>query len=154
MPLMNRENLWELIDIADVAVRVASHLRQKKLGHVPGDDESVTKAIEFLEQAADGGKFMSTGQVKPETPTLRPLNWAVDIYETLGARSSGSTNYYKELEKYLNEILDCLNTLRKGGDQKDASELDEPIDFFAGLGKMLSSQVNQQRAHDSFQMNH
>lgn len=154
MPSMkNRENLWELIDIADIAVRVASHLHQRKLGHISNDDESITKAIEFLEQAADGGNFMSTGHLKPETPTLRPLNWAVDIYETLGLQSSESTDYEK-LAKYLNDILDCLITLHKSGDAKDSSEFDEPINFFDGLGKLLSSQINQQRANDSFQMNH
>lgn len=153
MSSMNRENLWELVDIADVAVRVASHLRQKRSGHVPSDDESVVKAIEFLEQAADGGNFMSTGQVKPETPTLRPLNWAVDIYQKLGLQPSGPS-VYQDLANYLNEILVCLNIVREGNMPEDLSELDVPITFFSGLGRMLSSQVNQERAHDSFQMSH
>ena len=151
MPSMSRESLWELIDIADVAVRVASHLRQRKVGHVSSDDESVVKAIEFLEKAADGGNFMSTGQLKPETPTLRPLNWAVDIYEKLELQHSGQS-VYQELAEYLTEILFSLNTLRKGNIPEDVAELDGPIEFFTGLGRMLSSQVSQHRALDSFQM--
>ncbi len=148
---MNRENLWELIDVADVAVRVASHLRQAKAKRESSDVESLDKAIEFLTQAEDGGKFMSTGQLNPATSTLRPLNWAVDIYLGMGGQPSAPPDYNK-LAKYLAEILSRLQAVRQDPSAVKPNSLDESIHFFEGLGEMLSSEVNQQRSVDSFEM--
>lgn len=151
MTPMNREILWEMIDVADVAVRAASHLRQAKSGRVSSDVESVDRAIEFLSQAADGGRFMSTGQLDPETRTLKPLNWAVDIYLGLAGQPSAPPDYNK-LAEYLAEILSRLQAVRQNPSAVKPNSLDESIQFFEGLGEMLSSEVNQQRSVDSFEM--
>ena len=148
---MNRESLWQLIDVADVAVRVASYLRQVEDGLKPSDREALSKAIGFVTLAKNGGKFMSTGHLSSETSTLKPLNWAADIYKSEREITTGLD--YKRLADYLAAILRCLRAVEKRAAYVPP-DLKQSIHFFTHLGSMMSSEINQKRGQDRFELSH
>src|SRR5436309_433812 len=110
----DRQHLAELIDAADIAVRVASQLRLCKAGCELRDRVAFERSIEFLDTAIAGGEFISTGQVVGLESTLVPLTWAADVRFTAPAwtaTESVGSDEYDELVKFLTRIRTSLQNI-------------------------------------------
>ena len=141
----DRQQLAELIDAADIAVRVASQLRLCKAGCELLDRAAFERSIEFLDTAIAGGQFISTGQVAGLQSTLAPLTWAADVRFAAPAwtatESVGSAEY-DELVKFLKELRTSLQNIFDKKVPVDSS-LDAVIDFFGRLGTILGTKADQ-----------
>lgn len=72
MATIERQNLWALVDAADMAVRVASQLRKGKAGITPTDMQSLARAKEFLRQAEQGGALMAGKAISADASMRNP----------------------------------------------------------------------------------
>lgn len=139
-----QQQLGELIDCADVAVRAASQLRILKAGQPAGDMESLTRAVKFLEAAKAGGAFMS-GREQGLHSTLRPLNWAADIrYGSLSVSEDDEATEidYEELTSFLDGIAVTASCVIDGR-QPEEDDLDACISFLESLGNILSGKADR-----------
>ena len=140
----------ELVQFADIAVRVASQLRLLKAGRPFTDPDSLHLGLEFVEKATNGGSFMSKKFAQFSGGSLRPLNWATDAYlETSGrkdqaqAEASQATDY-SAIVRYLEDIASSLNSLINGQISGINLDLDAMILFFEVLGETLGVRADQQ----------
>ena len=131
------QNLAEVVDLADVAVRTASQLRIAKSGHGVSDPSALNQSLDFLERAQQGGAFMSK-RISQLAGTLRPLNWAADAYLTLNIGPQGEPDYGK-VEKYLSKLSDSIRNLMQGSASVDVQSIDTALVFFETLGQILGS---------------
>jgi hypothetical protein len=133
------QNLAEVVDLADVAVRTASQLRIAKSGHGVSDPSALDQSLDFLESAQQGGAFMSK-KISQLAGTLRPLNWAADAYLSLNTGPQGAPDYGK-VESYLRDLSDSIRNLMQGS--ADVQNLDKALVFFETLGEILGSLADQ-----------
>ena len=138
----------ELVEFADIAVRVASQLRLLKAGRSFTDPDSLQQGLAFVEKATNGGSFMSKKFAQFSGGSLRPLNWATDAYlETSGRKDAAQSEAsqaidYSAIVHYLEDIASSLNSLIKG--QTTGINLDAMILFFEVLGETLGIRADQQ----------
>lgn len=135
------DELSEVVDLADIAVRAASQLRLLKNGRQLEDTDCLRQGIEFLERARKGGAFMS-GKSAHLRGTLRPLNWAADTYVKLRIGSRREPNY-REVAAYLSKLSRSLKTLTRRASAADPRSLDRAVRFFEALGNLLGSTADQ-----------
>ena len=138
MAVADTQQLGELVECADVAVRVASQLRLLKAGKPVRDSEALASAVEFLKAAVAGGEFMSSGQSLKIQATLRPLNWAADVR----VRHELSEVDYDDLAKFLQGIRDALQEIQTKARPND-KKINSAIKFFASLGEILGIRAEQ-----------
>lgn len=146
MAVADRQILGELVDCADVAVRSASQLQLFKLGRPLHDQDALKRTAVFLEAAAGGGKFMFSGDTGGLQATLRPLNWAADVWSSRGDLPSGEeaheVDYYKALTEFLQEMQSTVNQVA-AAEQPRKENLDKCIQFFDSLGEVLGTRADQ-----------
>ena len=145
MAAMDTQHLSELVEVADVAVRVASQLRQAKSLGRSGDKECLQRGIEFLERAKKGGVFMS-GQGIAHLGfdgALKPLNWAVDTYLLTRAEPRTEAVDYEKVAEYLERIAGCLRVLAEEPKNCDSASLTQAESFFETMGEVLGSRADQ-----------
>ena len=73
------QRIDELVQVADVAVRIASQLRLWQKRRSLRDAEAIEAGIRFLGDAVRGGKFLDTGEIAPGSASLYPLSWSADV---------------------------------------------------------------------------
>ncbi len=145
MAVADRQILGELVDCADVAVRSASQLQLFKLGEPVHDQEALENAADFLEAAAGGGMFLFSGDTGGLGATLRPLNWAADVWYSRGGLLSGEEANevdYEALTEFLQEMRSTLNKVA-AKEKLDSENLDKCIGFFDSLGDVLGTRADQ-----------
>jgi len=135
----NTQNLWELVDCADLAVRTASELRKFRSAHRPPDMQVLSRALEFLSQAGTGAAFVSGQATQLRGTTLKPSNWATDAYLRTVQLAEPD---YQAIRAYLDQIASVLRKLVSSGDLPPAT-LDTPILFFEKLGDVIGSRADQ-----------
>ena len=133
--------LWEIIDLADISVRIASQLRLSKAGKPLRDRQALEKGLAFLENAKSGGIFLSgQGIIRGFEGTLRPLNWAMDTY--LRERPAGEKPDYSKIAQYMAEIQESLGSLLQQN-RVESEQIDNGITFFETMGELLSARADQ-----------
>jgi hypothetical protein len=139
--MQETEMLRELIDLADISVRVASQLRLRKKGRVLRDRAALESAVQFLDAAAKGGMFLSgQGITGGFDGVLRPLNWATDTYIQQHSTKKPFQDY-SEVATYLNNIkTEVASALAS---QPPTAQLENAILFFEKLGELLSARADQ-----------
>lgn len=144
MAVPNKQQLIEIIHVADISVRVASQLRLARQGHKLLDHEALENANEFLEAAISGGRFMSTGLTGGLQSSLRPLNWAADVRFSSPAAGTAPMDpkQYDELVRFLTDVKSDL-ALAMSGDALKQQDLDNAITFFTVLGENLGTRADQ-----------
>ena len=146
MSIADRQVLGELVDYADVAVRTASQLRLHQSGRAIRDAEAVERASQFLEDAAAGGAFMSSGESANLYSTLRPLNWAADVRLGCAELSLESDSLkkvdYSALTEFIQRVRATLDKLTQG-DPPDPQAFKECVGFFESLGETLGMRADQ-----------
>ena len=138
------QNLWELIDLADVAVRAASQLRQCRAGHAISDPAALERAADFLERAQKGGVFLSgNASVGSFQDTLRPLNWATDTYiaKFRPGTVSGQKMDYARFAEYFEKIRSSILSLLMDG-KLTAPQFEESVQFMEYLGAILGTKAD------------
>ncbi len=142
---------WNLVDTADLAVRLKSVLRRRIDGRpLPKDsDGDIGAGIDFLRQATGGGAII-LGHL-PETSsfegTLSPLRWAADVRWASVRSEPRSKKEYTELVDTLKEFEQSLLAVREAiaSNDKNAPESGEiePVAiFFDCLGKILLQEAD------------
>lgn len=146
MSTLDKEFLWELIDSADMAIRTACELRCFLVGENVADVDILERAQVFLRRARDGGSFVSGSHGRVEG-TLRPLNWATDVYlcptDPNDVRSQTSLSPdYEQIANRLAQMDAILEKIRKGLHPND-EDVSKTISFFERLGGLLGSQADK-----------
>lgn len=139
------QKLMEIVEVADVAIRVASQLRLAKRGKAPSDLQSIGRGIEFLKRAKTGSVFMMGQQAASLgfDGTLTPLNWATDTYQVTFRRPVAQEPDYGQVAGYIGRIEACLESIPDSFDISSSS-FDDSIVFFETLGDILSTRADQQ----------
>jgi hypothetical protein len=148
MTVADRQQLSELVDWADVAVRAGNQLQLSKLGKAVRDRDALRRAIEFLEAAEAGGAFMSSGDSANLRATLRPLNWAADVQSARGNVGFGVERRevdfdYEALTKLLGRMRSTVHRVLQGR-RPQSDDLAECIKFLDSLGEILGTRADQQ----------
>jgi hypothetical protein len=134
--------LWEVVELADITVRAASQLRQKRSGHEISDRPSLETMAEFLERAQKGGLFLSgSATVGSFDDTLRPLNWATDTYVAKFATAEGKSPDYAEVARYLDRIKDSILQVLSGKHVIE-TQMEESIQFVESLASILAAKAD------------
>ncbi len=146
MAIADRQQLSEIIDVADVLVRVSSQLRLMKAGKALRDLPAIQQAIDFLSAAIEGGQFMTTGTVGGLQSTLQPLTWVADV--RIGSPSAQADQgeqiaKYQELVAFLGELRQLLEDVLNEQTIKDTVKADAAINFFKHLGGQLGIRADQ-----------
>lgn len=144
MMTMNQQ-ISEIVELADVSVRVASQLRAFKNGRPVRDSQSLENAEAFLEAAIEGGQFVSTGNAAGLQSSLSPLNWAADVRFPTTTGSSlhpDDLAEYERLVEFLQKVRGTLNKVQRQ-ESPDSDGLDDSILFFQQLGKTLGTRADQ-----------
>ncbi len=133
MTVDNIREVKHLIDVSDLATKVASLARQYRSGYKKESYPLVDKAIEFIDEAKNGGGFVQ-GQTENlhQPKTLEPLEWSTDIY---GQQHETTENLYADVVSYLKDIEAALRDLKAG--TQNPRNLDEVVVFFSALGRLL-----------------
>jgi hypothetical protein len=131
--------IWEVVDLADVAVRTASQLRMVKIGRPLTEPEMLDRAVVFLALAREGGAFL-TGKSASVQHTLRPLNWATDAYLALNQPAKAN---YDQVGDYLDRIIAALNAAKSNSATAAKSEVDLTANFFDKLGDILGAKADK-----------
>jgi hypothetical protein len=150
----------KLVQVADMAVRVASQLRLWRIRNCIGDRDSIDRGVQFLEEAVQGGRFIAFGEPFVGTSSLYPLTWSADVrfrrYDSLSDVEHSPTNY-DDLVCYLNTIKSTLITLANN-DKPTDTEVDGAARFFDQLGAIVGrsadSALNHPTARTSIPKNH
>ena len=144
------QHLSELVEVADVAVRVASQLRLAKSDQPPIDTECLAHAIEFLNRAATGAAFMS-GQEFTSLHfdgSLEPLNWVIDAYlQTVRAPQTQEVDYNKVAE-HVARLAECLRAVQQRTANHDSVLLITALAFFETAGGILGSRADRMLRHE------
>jgi hypothetical protein len=145
MTILDRQQLTELIEAADVFVRVSSQLRLLKAGRPLRDAAAVQATIRVLDEAIEGGQFMSTGAVGGMQSTLRPLTWVADVRLGVSPKKPKPDQLkdYDELVEYLSETRAVLAGILSTGAISDVSRADAVINFFQQVGDQLGIRADQ-----------
>jgi len=141
MTVIDQQQLADVIEVADIAVRSASQLRLSKRRNEIRDRQAIERAIRFLDDAIAGGRFMSTGQTAGLRTSLRPLNWAADVQFT---KSPEAAPDYKDLVKFLNSVKSSLERSLAEEQMATGDELENAINFLSRLGKLLGTRADQE----------
>ena len=134
--------LREIVELADVAVRAASQLRQRQAGRELSDRASIELTADFLERATKGGWFLSEkANVGTFDDTLLPLNWATDTYLAQYPLPSPKRPDYSVVAKYLDGIRSSLlGILANELPSKDAYE--KALEFVERLAGILAARAD------------
>jgi hypothetical protein len=148
MPITADRNLTELIDIADVSIRTASQLRLMSTGRPPSDRQSLSLALEFLNQAKLGGDLLSApqGTQVKKLSSLKPLNWATDTYLRTEIAGKSDQVDYPRLVEYLSRLARTMERvlLPSGpGASPSPEEIAPLLQFFQELGRLLSNDADK-----------
>jgi len=146
MTVADRQQLSELVDWADVAVRAGNQLQLSTLGRAIRDPDVLERALEFLEAAEAGGAFMSSGDSANLRATLRPLNWAADVQSGPGSLVSDAESHkfdYEALTEFLRGMRSTVGQVLQG-ERADANALAKCIRFLDSLGEILGMRADQQ----------
>ena len=146
MAIADRQQLSEIVDTADILVRVSSQLRLLKVGKSLRDKVAIEQAVAFLTTAIDGGQFITTGTVGGLQSTLRPLTWVADV--RLGSPSPNSQKNdqlarYEELVAFVRDMRSVLEGVLTDGRIVNSDQVDVAIDFFKRLGNQLGVRADQ-----------
>jgi hypothetical protein len=133
------QNLSEVVNITDVAVRTASQLRLLKAGKTLADRNALELAIQFLTRAKDGGTFI-TRKSSSLQHSLKPFNWATDTYIELHPPSKPD---YERVATYLEQIFKALRSALEAQTATDAEQLELVAAFFSKLGEVLGSRADK-----------
>lgn len=138
MATTDYQNLQELVEVADTAIRAANELRLVQAGESVTDFEALDAAVDFLDRAKSGGAFIAAEQSAnlQFEGTLKPLNWATDTYLSTTAQELD----YGALAEYLEKLKDIIGAVRRDPNQVGTS-LGSPIHFFDTLGRILRARV-------------
>jgi hypothetical protein len=150
MATASQQQLLEIIDVADVSVRVASQLRMAKKKLPIRDPDAIQRAQEFLTAAIEGGRFISTGKADNFHSTLRPLNWAADVrFQSQSAQKPAENplEEYDTLVVFLQNVLETLQALESA--DVSNGNTDNAIGFFQRLGEILGTRADQIMRHTS-----
>ena len=151
MAIVERQQIAEIIDMADVAVRAASQLRILRRGRALRDNNAMQRMIRFLDDAISGGQFMSTGQAVGLHASLRPLNWVADVRfptSTAIAASHENAPDYVALVEFVGSIKHTLAQI-SDGQSADPQKLESAIQFLQTLGDVLGAKADQRMRHVS-----
>lgn len=88
---------------------------------------------------------MTTGECVQLQASLKPLNWAADIYfapPPMGHDQSPPDVDYTKLESFLNGLKSTLDTVVRN-QSTDSGSLEECILFFDSLGDILGTRADQ-----------
>ena len=143
--MTTNQQITEIVELADVSVRVASQLRAVKSGRSVRDFQSLESASTFLDAAIEGGQFVFSGTAAGLQSTLSPLNWSADVRFQASSVSGSRTVNLEEYERLVEFLQQVQETLEKVQQQKavDPVQLDDPILFFQQLGKTLGTRADQ-----------
>ena len=155
MTELGRQDLWELLDVADVMSRAAGQIRRARAGRPIRDKEVLRRAICFLESAEHGSTYLSTGQLTSEVDSLQPLNWAADAYESKGPEPD-----YDAIARDLQTVVNVLKYALDAPDPSSLSiqqelnknEVEQSVEFLSRLGEILSAQVGQRASGDVIEL--
>jgi hypothetical protein len=136
---------WNVMNVAEMAVSVSSVLyRVINNRPMPFDfSESVEAGIEFLTEAADGGKIVCG--VKPSsgfTGTLSPLNWATPICLDFVGGANKKADVYKSITTLLTGYKEVLKKIEKNERYQDTDKAKEVHKFFRLLADILIQRVD------------
>lgn len=142
MPRHGVEKLWEEVELATTAIRTASQLRRYSADGGCTDRAALAEAIAFLTQALEGGQFVtsSSKQLAPGA-TLRPLNWAADVYQARPQPSPPPHLDYAKFVEYVRSMVTCLEQVSRN-EEIPAGGLDATKSFFEELGRLISSRID------------
>ena len=143
--MTTNQQITEIVELADVSVRVASQLRAVKSGRSVRDFPSLESASAFLDAAIEGGQFVFSGNAAGLQSTLSPLNWAADVRFQASSMSGNRTVNLEEYERLVEYLQMVRETLEKVQQQEalDATRLEDSIQFFQQLGKTLGTRADQ-----------
>ncbi len=136
------QSLWEIVDLADVAVRAASQLRLRQAGRELSDRASIELAVDFLERATKGGWFLSDkANLGSFDDTLLPLNWATDAYLAQYPLTSQERPDYSAVAKYLDGVRSSLLVILANElPSRDAYE--KALEFVERLAGILAAKAD------------
>ena len=143
--IATNQQITQIVELADVSVRVTSQLRAFKSGRPVRDFASIENANAFLNAAIEGGQFVFTGNAAGLQSTLNPLNWAADVrFQTssMSGPRAVELEEYERLVAYLQQIRETLEKVQQQN-ATDSDRLDDSILFFQQLGKTLGTRADQ-----------
>lgn len=146
MNTIDSHYLSEVVECADVAVRTASQLRKLSKGYPIDDHEAIEMAVSFIGEARAGGVFMDVGQSLGIQASLKPLNWAADVFfkePTVAVEAPAANVDYSQLCDFLDEIRSTLERVQSTASIPDDEAIRTCIRFFESLGQILGSRADQ-----------
>lgn len=151
MTFATQQQLVEIIEVADISVRVASQLRMVDKGRKIGDLDSIQSAEEFLNAAIEGGRFVSSGVADNFQSTLRPFNWAADVRLPVTSSQKNTDDQLKDYTKVVSFLGEVRDVLAAVSERKsvEKSEMEKSIGFFETLGELLGTRADQSMRHPS-----
>ena len=146
MSTIDSHYLSEVVECADVAVRSASQLRKLSKGFSIEDHEAIELAIGFIGEARAGGAFMDVGQSLGVQASLKPLNWAADVFfkePSVAVEAPAADTDYGKLCDFLDEIRSTLEQAESTAGSPGEEAIQRCIRFFESLGQILGSRADQ-----------
>ena len=130
MSTVDLQKTDELVNAADMSVRVSSQLRLWSKRHSIADTECCQLAISFLQQVLDGGKFIESKTSSSGVSTLEPLTWTADLRFGSSFVDSDKRFDYEQLLVFVEQVKKTVQSVL---DSKEVSldELSTAADFFS-----------------------
>ena len=129
----------ELTYAADMAVRVSSQLRLWLVRKTTGDKPSFEFAVDFLNQAINGGRFIESQTPTAGSSSLGPLTWSADLYFGSMLPNTEDNVDYAKLIEFVSRVKSTVESVFNESGIVDKHDVDSAADFFRGLGKHLGS---------------
>ena len=142
MSTIDLQKTDELVNAADMSVRVSSQLRLWSKRRSIEDGECCQLAILFLQQVLDGGKFIESKTSSSGVSSLEPLTWAADLRFGSFAGDSKKRVDYEQLLVFVERIKNTVQSVLDST-EVNPGDLSIAVDFFCGLGKQLGIKADQ-----------
>lgn len=132
----------ELVNVADLSVRVSSQLRLWPKRQTIEDIDCFRFAVKFLQEVLDGGKFIESKTSSAGVSTLEPLTWTADL--RFGS-TVGEPEKCVDYEQLLNFVEKLKSTVQRVLESKEVEteDLSAAADFFRSLGKFLGVKADE-----------
>ena len=129
----------ELTHAADMAVRVSSQLRLWLVRKETSDKASFEFAVDFLEQAINGGRFIESQAPTSGSSSLGPLTWSADLYFGSVLPDTQDDVDYGKLIEFVSQVKSTVELVLSASGTLDEKDVSSAAEFFRGLGKYLGA---------------
>lgn len=153
MKAADYQDLQVIVDASDVAIRVASQLRQIEAGHPLSDYEALERADVFLQNASGGSSFIAGQNVAHGQfgNSLQPLNWATDSFLINNNQAPSQTPDYAALARAFEQMRQTIAALVKKS-RVEPERIAATRTFFDVLGQLLASRADQNMRREALQI--